>query len=171
MIRLWTDGAFSPGRGGVVRCGWAFIAESKGTALFEAAQAMDQGTNNRMELLAVIAALKWVKGWQGINYVVPQVISDSTYVVHGAERWLAGWKARGWMLSSRAGMPARKPIKNRDLWEELDTLIAELNPTWKWVRGHNGSIFNERADRLATNAARHGHTLRRPLRSANSGRS
>lgn len=156
MIRLWTDGACTNQRR---KGGWAFIAESKGHVLFEGAGPVAATTSNRMELQAAIEALRWGKQWAGSNHLGAEVISDSRYLVNGAERWLAIWKARGWRLDQRNG---GGEVKNMDLWEDLDELIFELAPKWRWVRGHNGTEFNERADKLAQEASRHGTVLRQP---------
>ena len=97
-------------------------------------------TNNRMELQAVIEALKAIKPrFKGKTVL----FSDSTYVLKGLQEWLPGWKKRGWKTASK------KPVKNEDLWRELDALAAKRDVDWRWVKGHAGDIGNERADELA----------------------
>lgn len=95
-------------------------------------------TNNRMELMAVIQALKALK--RPCDVVVH---TDSQYVQKGMSEWLANWKRRGWLTADK------KPVKNADLWKELDLLVGEHELTWRWVRGHAGDPGNERADELA----------------------
>ena len=95
-------------------------------------------TNNRMELTAVIEALASLK----LRCVVT-VYTDSQYVRQGITTWIHGWKARGWRTADK------KPVKNVELWQRLDTLNAAHDVTWKWVRGHSGDPGNERADMLA----------------------
>jgi len=95
-------------------------------------------TNNRMELMAVIQALKALK--RTCRVVIH---TDSQYVQKGMTEWLSGWKQRGWRTA------ARKPVKNSDLWQELDVLVQEHDVSWRWVRGHTGDPGNERADALA----------------------
>ncbi len=99
-------------------------------------------TNNRMELTAVIEALASLKR---ASQVV--VYTDSEYVKNGITTWIHGWKARGWKTADR------KPVKNVELWQRLDTLNAAHQVQWRWVRGHAGDPGNERADRLANRGA------------------
>jgi ribonuclease HI len=95
-------------------------------------------TNNRMEMLAVIRALESLKRPSTV-----QVHTDSQYVQKGVSEWLAGWKRRGWRTADG------KPVKNQDLWQELDALSRLHQIEWRWVRGHAGHPENERADALA----------------------
>lgn len=95
-------------------------------------------TNNRMELQAVIEALKVLK--RRCHVIVH---TDSQYVQKGMSEWMDGWKRRGWRTADK------KPVKNADLWQELDTLVQQHELTWRWVRGHAGDAGNERADQLA----------------------
>ncbi|EKU29350.1 ribonuclease H [Alcaligenes sp. HPC1271] len=95
-------------------------------------------TNNRMELMAVIEALKALK-----RPCQVRVHTDSQYVQKGMNEWLPGWKARGWRTADK------KPVKNADLWQELEQQAAKHELTWLWVRGHAGDPGNERADQLA----------------------
>ena len=97
-------------------------------------------TNNRMEMMAAIKALEAVKpGYRGKI----TLWTDSTYVLKGITEWIHGWKKRGWKKSDK------KPVVNKDLWQQLDALNAERDITWKWVKGHAGIEGNERADELA----------------------
>jgi len=95
-------------------------------------------TNNRMELTAVIEALASLK-----HTCTVTVYTDSVYVKDGITKWIHGWKTRGWTTADR------KPVKNVELWQRLDTLNAAHKVTWRWVKGHAGDPGNERADRLA----------------------
>lgn len=95
-------------------------------------------TNNRMELTAVIRALEALKRPCKIK-----VYTDSVYVQKGISEWIIGWKARSWRTSDK------KPVKNDDLWRELDVLVQQHQIQWIWVKGHAGDIGNERADMLA----------------------
>jgi len=95
-------------------------------------------TNNRMELTAVIEALKVLK-----RQVKVRVFTDSTYVQQGISTWIHGWKKNGWKTK------AKEPVKNADLWQALDALVQSHHVTWHWVKGHAGHPENERADALA----------------------
>ena len=135
LVEIFTDGACrgNPGPGG-----WGALLRCKGKEK-ELYGGEPDTTNNRMELTAAIEALKAIK--RPCEIVVT---TDSNYVRQGIEKWIAGWKANGWKTS------ARKPVKNKDLWEALDAVVAEKGPiTWKWVKGHAGHPDNERADQLA----------------------
>ncbi|MCB5187325.1 ribonuclease HI [Methylobacillus caricis] len=95
-------------------------------------------TNNRMELTAVIRALEALKRECDVK-----IFTDSVYVQKGITEWVHGWKARGWRTSDK------KPVKNVDLWQQLDALVQQHKIEWKWVKGHAGNVGNERADELA----------------------
>lgn len=97
-----------------------------------------QTTNNRMELMAVIRALEALKRKSKVR-----VYTDSAYVQKGISEWIHGWKLRGWRTSDK------KPVKNAELWRELDELAQRHEIEWIWVKGHAGDIGNERADALA----------------------
>jgi len=97
-------------------------------------------TNNRMEMMAAIKALEAIKSGYGGSITL---WTDSTYVMKGITEWIHGWKKRGWKKSDK------KPVINKDLWQELDVLNAKWDVTWKWVKGHAGVEGNERADELA----------------------
>ncbi len=134
MIEIFTDGACSgnPGPGG-----WGAILRSGDTEkeLFGGERLT---TNNRMEMTAVIEALRALK-----KPVAARVHTDSQYVQKGISEWIHGWKRRGWKTA------AKEPVKNEDLWRELDRLAAQHDIEWIWVRGHAGHVENERADALA----------------------
>ncbi|MCX5472910.1 ribonuclease HI [Alcaligenes sp. A-TC2] len=134
VVDIWTDGACkgNPGLGGwgaLLRHGGREKAICGGEA---------NTTNNRMELMAVIEALKALK-----RPCQVRVHTDSQYVQKGMNEWLPGWKARGWRTADK------KPVKNADLWQELEQQAAKHELTWLWVRGHAGDPGNERADKLA----------------------
>jgi len=95
-------------------------------------------TNNRMELMAAIAALELLS--RPCQVVIT---TDSEYLRKGVLEWMKGWKARGWKTA------AKKPVKNRDLWERLDLQLSKHSIDWKWVKGHSGHPGNEKADELA----------------------
>ena len=98
----------------------------------------DNTTNNRMELTAVIEALHALNGERDVT-----LYTDSKYVLDGINSWIDGWKSRGWKTA------AKKPVKNQDLWEALDTARDKHNIKWVWVKGHAGIAGNEEADELA----------------------
>jgi len=135
-IHIYTDGACkgNPGPGG-----WGVLLKS-GTTEKELFGGELGTTNNRMEMMAVIEALAALKRPCAITMYI-----DSQYVLKGITEWLPGWKARGWRTA------AKQPVKNVDLWQRLDALVAGGGHTidWQWVRGHNGDPGNERADALA----------------------
>jgi ribonuclease HI len=136
-IEIYTDGACrgNPGPGG-----WAATLQL-GAHFRELSGAEPATTNNRMELTAVIEALAALKRESAVR-----LYTDSEYVRRGITEWLKAWKARDWRTADK------KPVKNRDLWERLDTLAARHDIEWHWVKGHSGVPGNERVDRLA-NAA------------------
>ena len=147
MIEIYTDGACrgNPGPGG-----WAALLQ-KGEHEKEISGAEALTTNNRMELTAVIRALATLK-----QPVAARLYTDSQYVRRGITEWLVAWKARGWRTADR------KPVKNQDLWEQLEAVSARHRIEWRWVPGHAGVPGNERVDRLANEAidALHEQTLR-----------
>ena len=136
-VTIYTDGACrgNPGPGG-----WGALLQMAGQER-ELSGAETATTNNRMELLAVISALRALK-----RRVRARIYTDSQYVRLGITEWLKSWKARGWRTADR------KPVKNQDLWEQLDELAAGHELEWHWVKGHSGVPGNERCDQLA-NAA------------------
>jgi ribonuclease HI len=134
IVSIYTDGACkgNPGPGG---WGALLVAGGRERELFGGEP---HTTNNRMELLAVIRALEALTRRCEID-----LYTDSQYVKNGIETWIHGWKRNGWKTADR------KPVKNEDLWRELDTLAKEHTIRWHWVRGHNDHPGNERADALA----------------------
>ncbi|MBI4183421.1 MAG: ribonuclease HI [Proteobacteria bacterium] len=134
VVEAFTDGACSgnPGPGG-----WGVVLRYRGHEK-ELYGAEAETTNNRMELTAAIAALEALK--RPARVVLH---TDSLYLRDGITRWIHRWKARGWRTSDR------KPVKNLDLWQRLESLLARHEVTWRWVRGHAGHAENERADALA----------------------
>ena len=135
-VTIYTDGACSgnPGPGG-----WAAVLQY-GDKTRELSGGEAQTTNNRMELLAVIAALGSLK-----RRCTVTLYTDSAYVKNGITAWIHNWKARGWRTAAKA------PVKNVDLWQQLDALVSGGGHTihWHWVRGHAGHEGNEHADALA----------------------
>jgi ribonuclease HI len=135
----YTDGACSgnPGPGG---WGAMLIASENGKVLksreFSGGEA--DTTNNRMELMAAIAALEALDRAAALT-----LVTDSVYVRDGVTRWIHAWKRNGWKTSNR------KPVKNVDLWQRLDAAAASHDVEWRWVKGHAGHPENERADELA----------------------
>ena len=135
MIKVFTDGACS-GNPGIGGWGVVILINDSDPIFLKGGEI--QTTNNRMELTATIKALKYFKEHQLIT-----LITDSKYVKDGIESWITNWKKNGWRTTSK------KPVKNKELWVELDSQIAKHNITWKWVKGHAGDRYNEKADFLA----------------------
>ena len=135
MIKIFTDGACS-GNPGIGGWGVVILINDNDPIFLNGGEI--QTTNNRMELTATIKALKYFKEHQLIT-----LITDSKYVKDGIESWIANWKKNGWKTASK------KPVKNKELWVELDSQIAKHKITWEWVKGHAGDKYNERADFLA----------------------
>ena len=135
-VEIYTDGACkgNPGPGG-----WGALLKS-GSTEKELFGGEAQTTNNRMEMMAVIEALRALKKPCEVSLHV-----DSQYVLKGMTEWLPGWKAKGWRTA------AKQPVKNVELWKALDDLVNQAGHriTWHWVRGHDGNPGNERADALA----------------------
>ena len=141
-VRLYTDGGCSgnPGPGG-----WAYILEHVSTGKKKEAFGADpETTNNRMELMAVISGLEALKRATSVR-----LISDSKYVGNGLTEWMPGWKRNNW---KRGPAGARKPVKNVDLWKQLDELVSLHTVSFEWVAGHAGHEENERCDELAVAA-------------------
>ncbi|MGB6007120.1 ribonuclease HI [Castellaniella sp.] len=133
-VDIWTDGACkgNPGPGG-----WgALLRQGAHEKTLHGGEALT--TNNRMELMAVIQALRALK-----RRCVITVHTDSVYVQKGMTQWLPNWKQRGWRTADK------KPVKNADLWQDLDALAGQHELHWRWVKGHAGDPGNERADALA----------------------
>jgi ribonuclease HI len=133
-VVIYTDGACkgNPGPGG-----WGALLQY-GRRERELFGGESQTTNNRMELIAVIRALESLK-----RTATVEIYTDSQYVKNGIERWINTWKRNGWKTSDR------KPVKNADLWLELDRLVGEHKTRWHWVKGHADTEGNQRADALA----------------------
>jgi ribonuclease HI len=151
QINIYTDGGCSgnPGPGG-----WAFVILADGGVVAEMNGGDTATTNNRMELTAVIRALETLPAVSGAADGVT-VFTDSQYVQKGISEWIAGWKRKGWVTSTK------QPVKNVDLWKKLDVLAAGFPLAWKWVKGHAGNPLNERCDALvqeAIQAIREGRT-------------
>ena len=133
-VSLYTDGACkgNPGKGG-----WGVLMryDSHEKELFGGEA---HTTNNRMELTAIIQGLAALK-----RPCAVVIYTDSQYVKNGMEKWIHGWKKNGWKTASK------QPVKNEDLWQQLDRLATQHQIQWQWVRGHAGHTENERADALA----------------------
>ena len=134
VVEIYTDGACSgnPGPGG-----WGVLLRWRGTER-ELSGGVAETTNNRMELMAAIAAIESLKRDSRVR-----LYTDSTYVRDGITRWIHKWKENGWKTA------ARKPVKNAELWRRLDAALATHEVEWHWVKGHAGHPENERADALA----------------------
>lgn len=136
-VDIFTDGACSgnPGPGG-----WGAILRYGATEK-ELSGGEAETTNNRMEMMAAIAALEALKGPTHVR-----LHTDSQYVKNGITSWIHGWKKNGWKTSDK------KPVKNVDLWQRLDGALKTHKIDWIWVKGHAGHVENERADALARSA-------------------
>lgn len=137
-VFVYTDGSClgNPGPGG-----YGVVLKYKQHTK-ELAQGYAHTTNNRMELRAVIAALKVLR-----EPCIVNLTTDSQYVKNGIESWIHGWKRNGWLTSTK------QPVKNADLWKALDAAKAGHTIKWHWVKGHSGHAENERCDELARTAA------------------
>lgn len=144
-VVIYSDGACvgNPGRGGY---GTVLLA---GKHRKELSAGYRRTTNNRMEMLGAIVGLEALKRPCAIT-----LWSDSQYLIHALSKgWLASWQKKGWRTADK------KPVKNRDLWERLLLAIDGHQVDWRWVRGHNGDVENERCDALAVAAANAGNLL------------
>ena len=139
VIHIWTDGAClgNPGPGG-----WGALLRWNGHEK-ELSGGEPDTTNNRMELMAAIRALEALKRPSEVV-----LTTDSQYVRKGIIEWMHNWKKNGWKTASK------KPVKNDDLWRRLDEAVARHQVQWEWVKGHSGHPENERADGLASEAAK-----------------
>lgn len=141
-VYLFTDGACSgnPGPGG-----WAYILRHSETGVEHVESGGEtETTNNRMEMLAAIRGLEKLT-----RRCKVQLLTDSSYVANGLSQWLAGWKKNGWQRREGRSL---KPVKNEDLWRQLDALAQEHDIVPKRVKGHSGHPENERCDELAVEA-------------------
>ena len=138
-VQVITDGAClgNPGKGG-----WAVLLRY-GPHKKEIVGCEAHTTNNRMELEAAINGLRMLK-----EHCDVEIVTDSEYVKNGMNQWLAGWKKKGWITA------AKKPVVNRDLWEQLDEQVGRHSVRWTWTKGHASNEDNNRADALASLAAR-----------------
>ena len=134
QVDLYTDGACK-GNPGVGGWGALLVFNSVEKELWGGEE---ETTNNRMELTAAIRGLAQLK-----RPCVVRLVTDSQYVMKGICEWLPNWKKRGWKTA------AKEPVKNADLWQQLDEQVNRHQVTWEWVRGHIGHPGNERADQLA----------------------
>jgi ribonuclease HI len=134
VVKIYTDGACkgNPGPGG-----WGALLHYKEHEK-ELSGGERETTNNRMELMAVIRALESLKRPSEVL-----ITTDSQYVMKGIMEWIKNWKRNGWRTA------AKKPVKNADLWQELDHFVEQHRVKWAWVKGHSGHAENERADELA----------------------
>ena len=136
--KIYTDGACSgnPGPGG-----WGAVIFDDRENQTNISGKVKDTTNNRMELMAPIMALKKIKPKSDIT-----IFTDSTYVKNGITEWIKKWEKNGWKNSNK------KPVKNKDLWIKLDGLCQKNKIIWKWVKGHSNNKYNILADKLATRA-------------------
>lgn len=134
VVEIFTDGACSgnPGPGG-----WGALLRWNGKER-ELWGGEADTTNNRMELMAAIRAFEALK-----KPVSVRITTDSVYVKDGMTQWIHGWKRNGWRTSNK------QPVKNADLWQRLEAVMAQHTVEWRWVKGHSGNAENERVDELA----------------------
>ena len=145
-IKIYTDGA---AKGNPGRAGWGAVF-LVGKEIFEIGGRAEHATNNQMELTAPIEALKYIdkiSARQGLAESDIEIVSDSKYVILGITEWIGNWQKNNWRNANK------KPVLNRELWEELYKLTEELKPKWTYVKGHNEDKYNDRADLIATSNA------------------
>ncbi len=148
LVRIHTDGGCEPNPG---PGGWAVVLEMGGHVR-ELSGGSPDTTNNRMEMQAAIEALRALPEPCRV-----ELFTDSQYLRKGVCEWLQGWKARGWKTV------AKQPVKNQDLWQQLDALVAGHAIHWRWLKGHAGHKLNERCDELAgMEIAKLSHRFRPP---------
>ena len=138
MIKIYTDGSClgNPGNGG-----WAaIIIDDKKKIQIKGSK--KDTTNNQMELLAPIKALKKIPKGSSV-----QIFTDSKYVKSGITEWIHNWKKNGWKTANK------QPVKNKDLWTELDLMTSEFEIKWSWVKGHSIDKLNNEVDLIAREAA------------------
>ncbi len=138
MIKIYTDGSClgNPGNGG-----WAAIIIDDNKKIQIKGSKKDT-TNNQMELLAPIKALKKIPKGSSV-----QIFTDSKYVKSGITEWIHNWKKNGWKTANK------QPVKNKELWTELDLMTSEFEIKWSWVKGHSTDKFNNEVDLIARKAA------------------
>ncbi len=143
-IEIYTDGSSlgNPGNGG-----WGFLVVEKENIIYEKGGNEIETTNNRMELTAAIKSLIYISTRQGLVHV--EINTDSSYVLGGITSWIENWENNGWKTANK------KPVLNKDLWQELVILSRKLGNklSWKKVKGHSGHTYNDRADEIATKSA------------------
>ena len=135
MVQIFTDGACS-GNPGIGGWGVVIIIDKKEPIFLNGGE--KNTTNNRMELMAAIQSILFFDEKNEL-----EIFTDSKYLKDGIESWIYKWKQNGWKTSNK------KPVKNKDLWIELDRVISNHNINWNWVKGHANNEFNEKADYLA----------------------
>lgn len=135
MYHAFSDGGCkgNPGPGG-----WGSVVETPNAGTLECRGNKALTTNNQMELMGAIEALRLIPVGASVK-----LTTDSQYVIKGITEWMPGWKRRNWQASTGG------PVKNKELWVELDREVKERNVSWEWVRGHTGHPQNERCDELA----------------------
>ena len=133
---IYTDGACSgnPGPGG-----WGAVIFDERKKQNNISGKVKYATNNRMELMAPIMALKKIRSKADVV-----IFTDSTYVKNGITEWIKKWEKNGWKSSNK------KPVKNKDLWVKLNDLCQKNKVIWKWIKGHSNNKYNDLADELAT---------------------
>lgn len=137
MTQYYTDGSYNIGRD---LGGWAFVAVNEGELIFKKSEVgISKSTNNRMEMIAAIEALKDLKFRGGSG----RIYTDSKYLKYGVETWIKTWKNNGWKTAKG------KFVKNKDLWEQLDVLYSTLSVSIIWIKGHSGDEWNDLVDELA----------------------
>lgn len=156
-VTIYTDGA---AKGNPGRAGWGAVVlmhpylssplakgeVPKAEGVLELGGSVNHATNNQMELTAPIEALKHIKNkFSNIENI--EIVSDSKYVILGITEWIFNWQKNNWRNA------AKKPVLNRELWEELFALAQNFKIKWTYVKGHNGDKWNERADEIATSFA------------------
>ena len=150
MIEIYTDGSSlgNPGPGG-----WGvFIIKNEELGIkndIELGGGENDTTNNRMELQAVIEALKYLRKSDFLNIKEVTINADSSYVLGGVTNWIFGWEKNGWRTANK------KPVMNQDLWKQLIAEVRESKATitWQKVKGHSGHVYNDKADEIATTYA------------------
>lgn len=141
-MQIYTDGCCRNLKHG----GWGYAVVKDNVVVYTKKGGVWNTTNNKMEMTAVIEALKYIKEHQseaGGNFTI---CADSKYVINGATSWIRTWKKNGWMTSKK------EPVLNEDLWREIDALHSQVSVKWQWVKGHSNNSFNDLADKLANDA-------------------